>query len=188
VPTNKPDTLTPFSVSEDSVAQIVASLVTEQKRKKKRQMNVIMHNLEESNATDGPARKQDDIKKCLSVFQTHLGLSVSITNAFRLGKRSQKPRLLKISLSSTKDKASILNSKTKLRSTSNPHNIRNLFITPDLTPLEQKKHKALRQQLADTNKPDKIYMLKKWEDSAEESLDSSCTDNPLPPPNLTLLF
>jgi len=160
VPTNKPDALTPFSVSEDSVAQIAASLVTEQKEKEKRQMNVIIHNLEESNAADGPARKQDDIKNCLSMFQTYLGLSVSITNAFRLGKRSQKPRLLKISLSSTKDKASILNSKTKLRSTSNPPNIRNLFITPDLTPLEQKKHKALRQQLADMNKPDKIYMIK----------------------------
>jgi len=35
-----------------------------------------------------------------------------------------------------------------------------LFITPDLTPLEQKKHKALRQQLADMNKPDKVYMIK----------------------------
>ena len=40
--TNKPDTLTPFSVSEDSVAQIAASLVTEQKEKGKRQMNVII--------------------------------------------------------------------------------------------------------------------------------------------------
>jgi len=80
VPTNKPETLTSFSVSEDSVAQIAASLDTEQKEK--RQMNVIIHNLEEFNATDGPARKQDDIMKCLSVFQTHLGLSISIANAF----------------------------------------------------------------------------------------------------------
>ena len=143
MPSIKPDTLTLFLVSEDSVAQIAASLVTEQKEKQKHQMNVIIHNLEESNATDGPARKQDGIKKCLSVFQTHLELSVSSTNAFRLGKRYQKPRPLKISLSSTKGKASIPNSTTKLRSTSNPANIRYLFITPDLTPLEQKKHKAL---------------------------------------------
>ena len=86
-------------------------------------MNLIVHNLEESSATDGPARKQDDIKKCLSVFQTHLGLSLSITNAFQLGQRSEKPRLLKISLSSAKDKASILKSKTN----SNPPPIHLIF-------------------------------------------------------------
>jgi len=66
-------------------------------------MNIIVHNLEESNASDGPARKQADIKKCISMFQTHLGLSISITNAFRLGKRSG---LLKVPLSSNKDKVS----------------------------------------------------------------------------------
>ena len=38
--------------------------------------------------------------------------------------------------------------------------IRSLFITPDLTPLEQKKHKALRQQLADMNKSENVYMIK----------------------------
>ena len=123
-------------------------------------MNIVLHNLEESNATDGTARKQDDIKKCLSVFQTYLGQSVSITNAFRLGQRAEKPRLLKVSLSSVKEKTYILKNKTKLRSTSNPLNIRNLFITPDLTPSEQKKYKALRQQLADMNKTGNAYMLK----------------------------
>lgn len=156
----QPDPSTPLNVSEDSVVQIAASVATEQKEKEKRQMNIILHNLEESNATDGTARKQDDIKKCLSVFQTYLGQSVSITNAFRLGQRAEKPRLLKVSLSSVKEKTYILKNKTKLRSTSNPPNIRNLFITPDLTPSEQKKYKALRQQLADMNKTGNAYMLK----------------------------
>ena len=51
-------------ISEDSVAQITFSLVAEQKEKEKRQLNIIMHNLEESSAPDGLTRKQDDIKKC----------------------------------------------------------------------------------------------------------------------------
>ena len=123
-------------------------------------MNVILHNLEESNSTDGTARKQDDIKECLSVFQTYPGQSVSITNAFRLGQRAEKPRLLKVSLSSVKEKAYILKNKTKLRSTSNPQNICNLFIFPDFTPSKHKKYKALRQQLADMNKTENAYMLK----------------------------
>jgi len=113
---DKSASVAPLHVSEDSVARIAASLVTEQKEKERRQMNIIVHNLEESNASDGPARKQDDIKKCVSMFQNYLGLSVSITNAFRLGQRSDKSRLLKVSLSSIKDRASILKNKTKLRS------------------------------------------------------------------------
>ena len=89
------------------MVQIAASVATEQKEKEKRQMNIILHNLEESNAADGTARKQDGIKKCLSVFQTYLGQSVSITNAFRLGQRAEKPRLLKVSPSSVKEKTYI---------------------------------------------------------------------------------
>ena len=32
--------------------------------------------------------------------------------------------------------------------------------TPDLTPLEQQKDKALRQKLAEMNKDDKMYKIK----------------------------
>ena len=95
------------------------------------------------------------------MFQTHLGIPVIIENAFRLGKKSSKPRLLKIKLSSVQEKAAVLRNKLKLRSTNNPPNISNIFIiTPDYTPLEQKKNKALRQQLADVNKNENIYTIK----------------------------
>jgi len=99
------------SISVDSVAQIAFSLASEQKEKEESQLNVIIHNLEESSASDGPSRKQDDIKKCMSFLQTHLQISVTITNAFRLGKKSAKPRLLKISLSNIEEKIAILKSK-----------------------------------------------------------------------------
>ena len=62
-------------ISEDSIAQITFSLVAEQKEKEKHQLNIIMHNLEESSAPDGFTRKQDDIKKCISVFETYLDTS-----------------------------------------------------------------------------------------------------------------
>jgi len=65
-----------------------------------------------------------------------------------LGPKDLQPRLLKISLTSIEDKIAILKNKNKLRLSSNPENVRNLFITSDLTPLEQKKNKVLRQQLA----------------------------------------
>ena len=77
-----------------------------------------------------------------------------------MGQKSAKPRLLKISLSSIEEKIAILKAKAKLRSSTNPENVRNLYITPDLTPLEQKRNKVLRQQLADLNKNERVYAIK----------------------------
>ena len=148
------------AVSPDSAEQIAVSLLSEQKEKEKRQLNVIIHKLEESTANDGLSRKQEDIKKCESLFQKYLGAKVAITNAFRLGKKSNRPRLLKITLSNMEEKATILRHKSKLRSTSNPEDVRNVFITPDFTPIEQRKNKALREQLFNMNKTENIYTIK----------------------------
>ena len=74
----------------------------------------------------------------------------SISNAIRIGKKSSdKIRLLKVSVSTTQEKSSIL---CKLRNGDNPANIQKIFATPDLTPLEQQKDKALRQKLTDMDK------------------------------------
>ena len=48
-------------------------IVTEQKEKEKRQLNVIVYKLDEYAANDGPARKSDDFKRCESVFRHILG-------------------------------------------------------------------------------------------------------------------
>jgi len=69
-----------------SAEQNAVSLLSEQKEKKKRQLDIIIHELEESTADDGLSRKQDDTKKCKSLFQKYLGAKVAITNAFHLGK------------------------------------------------------------------------------------------------------
>ena len=90
----------------------------------------------------------------------YLGVTVSITNAFRLGKKSDKPHPLKLTLANIQEKIAILKSKSKLRSSKNPQHIRDIFITPDFTPLEQKKNKELREQLADMNKTEKVYIIK----------------------------
>lgn len=150
----------PTPISEESVARLASSLVVEQREKEKRQLNIILHNLPESTAPEGVKRKEDDIKRCVSIFQEYLGPSVSITKAIRIGRKSEKTRLLKLTLSSMQDKSLILKNKLKLRSSGNPEYIRKLFVTPDLTPGEQKRHKELRLQLADMNKEGNTFMIK----------------------------
>ena len=49
-------------ISEESAVNIAVSLAAEQKQKERRQLNWIVHNLEESAATEGDSRKKDDIK------------------------------------------------------------------------------------------------------------------------------
>jgi len=71
-----------------------------------------------------------------------------------------KPRLLKLSFSTTQEKVLVFKLKSKLRSKDNPEHVRRLFITSDLTPFEQKQNKALRQQLADMNKVENVYKIK----------------------------
>ena len=154
-PTNVSSPITP-----ESVEHIAVSLASEQKEKERRQLNIIVHKLKESSAKDGPSRRNDDIEQCESLFQTYLGVKVSITNAFRLGQKSDKPRLLKLSLSSLHEKTEILKNKHKLRTSANPQNVRDTFITSDLTPLEQKRNRELRKQLADMNMVENIYVLK----------------------------
>ena len=58
-------------ITEESVENIAVSINTEQKEK--RQLNLIIHNLKESTANEGPSRKEDDIARCKSLFQTYLG-------------------------------------------------------------------------------------------------------------------
>ena len=58
------------------------------------------------------------------------------------------------------EKKSILRNKLKLRREEHSNHIRKLFITPDLTPSEQKESKALRLQLIQMNQGTKKYRIK----------------------------
>ena len=75
--TNTPSVVPP--ITEESVANIAVSINAEQKEKEKRQLNIIVHNLEESSASEGPSRKKDDITKCNSLF--HLQLPILIQHS-----------------------------------------------------------------------------------------------------------
>ena len=69
------------------------------------------------------------------MIQEVLKLPCSITKAFRIGKKAEKPCLLKVSVQSLKEKTQILrNKQTELKDPSNSEKLGNVYITPDLTP------------------------------------------------------
>ena len=148
------------SEPDTQISSIVTSYINEEKEKSRRRLNLIVHNFSESKADDGPSRKQEDISAVSSVFKKHLGISATITNAFRLGKKGTKPRLLKITVASDMEKGQILRNCTKLRSANNPEEVKKVFITPDLTPKEQAINKSLRTELKNLNKDGKVYQIK----------------------------
>ena len=143
-----------------SITSTVTSLLAEEKEKDRRRLNLIVHQLAEPTETDPQQRKECDIKETSDIIQKYLGVSVSVTNAIRLGNKGAKPRLLKISVGSKQQKASILKNCTKLRNKEYPSNIQKIYITPDLTPKEQQANKALRSRLDEMNKPNKLYKIK----------------------------
>jgi len=117
--------------------------LNEEREKEKRQLSLIVHNLTESNATKGEARKRDDIKKVTDILK-YLGAKTNATKALRLGKKSDKPRLLKISVDSVESKAFILRNCTNLRKTEPSNRFNKIYITPDLTPAEREANRQVR--------------------------------------------
>ena len=156
-------------VSCNEISTAVVSLLHDEKEKEKRCMNLIIHNLPESDATSGNDRKQHDISKVTEVFNKHLGLSTKITNAYRLGKKGDNVRLLKVSVGSKQERANVLSKCTQLRKIPSPSYLKNVFVTPDLTKKEQEANRALRAKLADMNKSGKKFKIKNGQIVQRES-------------------
>ena len=170
-------------ISDDSVANITLSLTSEQKEKDKHQFNIVLRNLKESDATNSATRKQEDIESCCSLFSTYLNVSASIKTAICLGKKDSRPcRLLKLTLSSLDKRAKLLKCKLKLKANQNPEHFRKIFISPDLTPLEQWRNNALRKQLADMNKVQNIYVIRKGQIVRKHGNDASAHASMSPSP------
>ena len=142
---------------------LASSIVKEQNEKEKRHLNLILHNVPESVQAEASARKQEDIDRITQLLNSRLGVKASINNAIRIGKKdekSERSRLLKITVSNLQEKTMILHNKLKLRDKENPEDVRKIYITVDYTPLEQKKNKQLREKLKELNKDGNHYVIK----------------------------
>ena len=139
------------------ITNTVTSILAEEKEKEKRKFNLVVHKVPESTSINAQERKAHDIDQVQTILQKHLSLETTIENPIRLGtKDPSKTRLLKITVASLKLKEEILHNSIKLRSESNPDWIQSVFITPDLTPKEQERDRALRAKLNELNATSKF--------------------------------
>ena len=125
-----------------------------------REVNVLVHNLPESDAEEGEQRKEQDISKFQNMVRALIGdsLSVEPVKVFRLGKKREnrderdatppKPRLMLVKLTSKEHVEILIKNRQKLREAGFP----NIYLTRDLPPEEREKQRRLRQELADKGK------------------------------------
>ena len=78
-------------LTSDSIASIAATLVNEEKEKEKRQFNLILHNIKESDDTDSSMRREKDSSAAVSILEDYLDVTVSVTKCFRIGKKRDDP-------------------------------------------------------------------------------------------------
>lgn len=122
------------------------NILAEVENRERRRTNLIISGLPEKEGGSADERKENDltiVKSLLSKLDSSKDMTVSAV--FRIGKlTSSRPRLLKVVCSDAELKRSILSKSKDLR---NLHQYKNIYINPDLTPLQQAQNKKLREEL-----------------------------------------
>lgn len=115
--------------------------------KEDREMNLILHNIPESESTEAEIRKEADLSQFQEMSRALTGEStqVEVEKIFRLGKKVQtsKPRLLLVRLKNTTQVESLYKKRFKLKEVG----FSNRYITRDMTPEERTRQKELREEL-----------------------------------------
>ena len=155
------------AVNSEKVKSSVLSEVQEQENRK---TNIVVYNLEESNKDEGEARKVDDlghINQILQVIDVSVDSEEDIVTVRRLGKLPKaeeeantlvddqetvaaihnKPRPLLITFSSPNYRSEVLYNAKKLSKS----NLKHISVCPDLTKLQQKEDKKLRDEASTLN-------------------------------------
>ena len=127
--------------------QEVTGAIEEYIDRQRRKCNLIIRNLPEPKAQSTSERASQDINLFKEIVYKELKINTSdieILKATRLGKLSDKPRLLRISVSNEQSKAGILRAASKLKSSKKWSS---LYFSADLTQREREANRQLRAEL-----------------------------------------
>ena len=112
-----------------------------------RKNNVMIFGLKESNASSPSDCTDDDIAR-ITHLSSELGVTnLQIGNCFRLGRRSTRPRPIKVTCQNSKQRADLLRSAYNIPRLESNLEFKKIFIKPDLSPKEQEIDRQLRREL-----------------------------------------
>lgn len=122
-----------------------SEVIEEVRQRDVRKRNVIMIGLPEESTGSVAERSKRDENKCKEIFETLGVTNNGIKSVIRLGKkREDNRRVLRVTLNNEEDKYELMRHSRHLRDTVKFHDV---FIKPDLTPLQRKIDFELRRDL-----------------------------------------
>lgn len=112
-----------------------------------RKNNIMIFGLKENEAPSSAESKQADLDSIASL-SSKLGVdNFSVQHCFRLGRRSEKPRPIKVICNNPQQRFELLRSAPRISRLDECYGFRKVFIKPDLSPKEQLIDRQLRHEL-----------------------------------------
>ena len=156
---NLPSTPEIHSLINKQVKEDVKEEAYERERIKQRQLNLIVHNLDECEELGDDASKFTEITSDILRIQ-----GVEVESVTRLGtKTTGRHRLLRVTLKNLKHKKEVLSRAPNLRQVDEEDPYAKVYIRPDLTPKQLEASKNLYEQLKETREqyPEKQFKIVK---------------------------
>ena len=116
-------------------------ILDEFENRDRRKTNLIISGLPEREDMNADERKQLDLSTVNSLFSALDGFTNDVVSGMI---NPSRPRLLKVICVDTESKRRILSKSKDLR---NMQQYKNIYVNPDLTPLQQAQNKQLREEL-----------------------------------------
>ena len=148
-------------VSNNQVApqKEILACMREEKEREKRRLNLFISNFPESSeSTDDTA----EISKLLvsQLGFNHNEIQSAMVQVNRLGEPKYRPRSVIVQLNSAVTKRKLLERSSKLKDYKTPAN-KKVFISPDLTPNQQRENKMLVEKLWELRAAGKMVSIKR---------------------------
>ena len=131
---------------KELIQEVIREEKEEETEMEQRRLNLVLHQLSESNQGTLEDRKRDDSETVSSLLTEALNVDVEIENVFHLGaapRDKEKSRPIRFTVSNMDNKRRILDSSKNLK---NVEGYSNVYFTPDLTRNQRRVAFELREE------------------------------------------
>ena len=125
-----------------------------------RRNNIMIFGLEESGSLTFEDSKKDDLKLIQKLASELNVFDFEMSDCFRLGKRGEKPRPVKVTCRIASQRSDILRKAPRIRNLSKNLGFQRTYVKPDLSPKEQEANWLLRKELAERRKAGENVMIR----------------------------